>query len=310
MMPRIALLTNDVETISIWLNSLRDETGLKVWKEGMPLLLDLYQKYDIRTTFFFNGDIVRLHPEIVRMIIPFGHEVACHGWSHTREDGFDLLSLKQQIEHLDRSKKLLEDITGHEIISFRSPALRVQPNTSIALLETGFRVDSSIASQRFDFLFSFGDLSKTRWILAHRCPYFTKENNLFKKGNSPLLEIPLSSFLISYIGTTLRVLPRITKGLRKLLILENKINDKPIVFLTHPNEFIDEKDLPRHITKRSKSIMGSFIKDRIRSKLKGHNLGPEAITLYEKEILGLKSAGFKFLTMKEYRETFSNGIRE
>jgi len=57
MSKKYCLLSNDVETTSIWHNALRDETGLKVLKEGMPLLLDLYEKYDIKTTFFFTGYI-------------------------------------------------------------------------------------------------------------------------------------------------------------------------------------------------------------------------------------------------------------
>ncbi len=41
---KVVLWTNDVETHSIWFNALRDEPGLKVLKEGMPILLDIYQK--------------------------------------------------------------------------------------------------------------------------------------------------------------------------------------------------------------------------------------------------------------------------
>ena len=33
---KYCLLTNDVETTSIWHNDLRDSTGYKVYKEGMP----------------------------------------------------------------------------------------------------------------------------------------------------------------------------------------------------------------------------------------------------------------------------------
>lgn len=47
------LLTNDVETTSIWLNTLRDKTGLKVLREGMPILLDIYNEFNIKSTFFF-----------------------------------------------------------------------------------------------------------------------------------------------------------------------------------------------------------------------------------------------------------------
>lgn len=43
---KYCLLTNDVETTSIWLNNLRNETGWKVYREGMPILLDIYEKHD------------------------------------------------------------------------------------------------------------------------------------------------------------------------------------------------------------------------------------------------------------------------
>jgi hypothetical protein len=34
---KTCLITNDVETTSIYYNQLRNETGYKVFKEGMPL---------------------------------------------------------------------------------------------------------------------------------------------------------------------------------------------------------------------------------------------------------------------------------
>ena len=94
------LLTNDVETTSIWHNSLRDSTGKKVFEEGMPLLLDLYAKYKIQSTFFFTGYIAKLYPGIVKMITKYGHEVASHGMSHIKNDGFDVMPLERQIKHL------------------------------------------------------------------------------------------------------------------------------------------------------------------------------------------------------------------
>ena len=118
MKDKYSLFTNDVETTSIWLNTLRDETGLKVLKEGMPALLDLYAKYNIKTTFFFTGYIAKLIPEVVKMILPFRHEVGSHGMSHLKENGFDVMPLKKQITHLKDSKKILEDISGEEVVSF------------------------------------------------------------------------------------------------------------------------------------------------------------------------------------------------
>jgi len=81
-MKKYCLLSNDVETTSIWHNTLRDESGYKVLKEGMPYLLELYEKCDIKTTFFFTGYIAKLYPEVVKMILPYGHEVGSHRLPH------------------------------------------------------------------------------------------------------------------------------------------------------------------------------------------------------------------------------------
>ena len=48
-----------------------------------------------------------------------------HGKSHLPENGFDVMPFEKQKRHLEYSKKLLEDISGHEVISFRAPALRL-----------------------------------------------------------------------------------------------------------------------------------------------------------------------------------------
>ena len=260
-MKNICLWTNDVETTSIWFNTLRYETGYKVLREGMPILLDLYERYNIKTTFFFTGNIAHKFPEIVKMILPFGHEVGSHGLSHEKVHSFDIMPLHKQIQHLSESKKILEDISGQEIISFRAPALRINSATAIALSESGYKIDSSVASQRFDMFMSFGSLKKLRWLVAPRLPYRTAPNNLFRKGNGNIIEVPLSAFLFPYVGTTMRVFPNISKFVRKVLVLENKLNGKPIVFDIHPNEFINEIDLTRKIERRSKNFIEFLISD-------------------------------------------------
>ena len=122
---KVVLWTNDVETHSIWFNALRDETGLKVLKEGMSLLLDIYREYNIKSTFFFTGTIAEKFPGVVKMILPYQHEVGSHAYSHEPDQAFDTLPYKKQLEHLKKSKQVLEDISGQEVISFRAPALRI-----------------------------------------------------------------------------------------------------------------------------------------------------------------------------------------
>lgn len=297
---KYALLTNDVETTSIWFNTLRDKTGLKVLKEGMPILLNIYEKYNIKSTFFFTGYIAKLYPEIVKMILPYGHEVGSHSMSHLKKNGHDVTDFNKQLSLLSDSKKILEDISGQEVISFRAPALRVNEFTAQALIETGYKIDSSVASQRFDMFLSFGGLKKLNWLTAPRLPYKTSENSLFKKGDGPIVEVPLSATLFPYVGTTMRIFPGITRLQRNILNWETKMNKKPIVFDIHPNEFIDESNEPRIINRRSKNPISYFIQDFLRSQLKVKNLGKNAIPLYESQIKFFKKRNCNFCTIKDY----------
>ncbi len=294
------MLSNDVETTSIWHNSLRDITGKKVLDEGMPLLLDLYEKYQIKSTFFFTGYIAKLYPDVVKMIVPYGHEIGSHGMSHKKEDGFDVMSFEKQKLHLEESKKLLEDISGQEVVSFRAPALRVNESTATALEETGFLIDSSIASQRFDMFMSFGGMKKLNWLIAPRLPYRTSTQSLFKKGESQIVEVPLSASLLPYVGTTLRIFPTISAIQRRVLAFESALKNKPIVFDVHPNEYIDESHEKRQFERRSKNFISSFLQDTLRSQLKVKNLGLNGLKLYEREIKYFKQKGFQFTTIKNY----------
>lgn len=299
-MAKYCLLTNDVETHSIWFNTLRDETGLKVLEEGMPLLLDVYKKFNIKSTFYFVGDMAEKFPDVVKMILPYGHEVASHGWTHEVDQAFDVLSFDQQKEHLIRSKSILEDISKQKVVSFRAPALRVNHHTPIALVQAGFESDSSVASQRFDAFLSFGGLKKLNWLKAPRLPYRTAEDNLFKKGNGPLIEIPLTAFLLPFVGTTMRLFPKITSMQQRLFDMESGMNKKPLVFDVHPNEFIDEHTEHRVITRRTSNPIKYLLSDVIRGKMKVKNLGKKAIPLYEDFIGYYVDQGYEFLTVREY----------
>lgn len=300
-MVRYALFSNDVETHSIWFNDLRDDTGKLVLEKGLPKLLSLYQELNINSTFFITGYYASKFPEAIKLILGHGnHEIGCHGLYHNKEFGFDVMNYDMQVQHLKEAKNRIEQIYGKEIISFRAPALRVKPETALALKETGFKIDSSIASQRFDLFLSFGGVQKLKWVTCPRLPYITKEDNLFKKGTKGVIEIPISAIGFPYIGTTMRIFPNITKLFRSLLVLENYFNKKPIVFDIHPNEFIDESEQKREILNRSSNFVAYFLQDYLRGKLKVKNLGKNGLEIYKKELLSIINKGFTFMTIKDY----------
>jgi len=72
------LMTNDVESFSIPLNRLDPDTAREVYEVGLPRLLDVYAKTDIRCTFYFTGKMVEMVPEAVELVLDHGHEIGCH----------------------------------------------------------------------------------------------------------------------------------------------------------------------------------------------------------------------------------------
>lgn len=296
---RICLITNDVETTSILNHKLKDETAEYVLKQGMPRLLDLYERYGVKATFFFTGHIAQLCPEVVKMAYAKGHEVGSHGLTHEVNQAFDVLNPEQQLDHLRRSKQILEDIIGEEVVSFRAPAARVDKGFAQVLLEAGFKVDSSVCSQRLDMMFSFGSLKKLHWLSAPRKAYFTKSDNIFRKGDSPLLEVPVSAMGFPYIGTFMRIAPGLNRMTRRLLYWETMCNGRQFVFLTHPNEFIDEERDDEPIQRRVSKPIAYFFGDVLRHQLKVKNLGEKALPIYERELSFFRKKEFEFITCKD-----------
>lgn len=270
--------------------------------EGMPILLDIYKRYNVKSTFFFTGYIAETFPDIVRMITDDGHEVACHAYSHSSELAFDVLTLDEQIEHLKKAKTILEDVSGEEVISFRAPALRVNEYTVSALEKVGFKIDSSVASQRFDMFFSFGSIKKMKWLGAPRKPYYTHDRDLAKKGSSEIYEIPVNAYIIPYIGTLMRIIPSLTKLIRFFAHIDCALFSHFPVFIIHPNEFINEELESTQFKARTKNKLSYLLADKLRYKLKLKNLGSAAVPLFEEQVKYFNQKGYKFLTLKHYYE--------
>jgi hypothetical protein len=71
------------------------------------------------------------------------------------------------------------------------------------------------------------------------------------------------------------------------------------VFLTHPNEFIDEDQETTEIKRRGSNYLSYLLGDVIRHKLKVKNLGEKALPIYDRELAFFKDKGFEFCTCKE-----------
>lgn len=113
-------------------------------------VLALLDRHAVRATFFVLGWVAERFPGLLRRISTAGHEVASHGYGHER---LTMLSRVAFRESITRSKKLLEDITGLQVLGYRAPSYTVGPKTLWAYPElraAGYRYSSSVAPIHHD----------------------------------------------------------------------------------------------------------------------------------------------------------------
>src|SRR4030042_500425 len=67
---------------------------------GLPLLLNILKKYNIKATFFVTCDCIKKFPGIFRKMKKLGHEIALHGYTHKR---LDELNYEQKEEQINKS---------------------------------------------------------------------------------------------------------------------------------------------------------------------------------------------------------------
>jgi polysaccharide deacetylase family protein (PEP-CTERM system associated) len=177
------------------------------------------------------GWVAERYPELIRDIATDGHEIACHGYSHR-------LVYEQSPEEFReetvRSKNLLEDITGAQVLGYRAASYSVVRDSLWALdilVELGFTYDSSIFPVHHD-RYGIPD--------AERAPHRLTT----PKGKS-LVEWPLAT--ASVFGARLpvagggyfRLLPYWVSrwGLESI----NRRELRPFIFYLHPWEIDPEQ---------------------------------------------------------------------
>lgn len=107
-------------------------------------VLDLFGGRSVKATFFTLGWVAERYPELVKRIVAEGHELACHGYDHTRVTEQGPAQFRADIS---KSKKILEDVGGVGVKGYRAASYSINANNLWALgilQEEGFRYSSSI----------------------------------------------------------------------------------------------------------------------------------------------------------------------
>jgi peptidoglycan/xylan/chitin deacetylase (PgdA/CDA1 family) len=108
---------------------------------GLPRVLGLLERLDVRCTFFVPGVTVEAHPAAVEAVAAAGHEVAHHGHHHFAP--VDCSEAVQE-EELERGSAAIECCVGVAPVGYRAPCWQQTAYTLRLLCDRGFVYDSSL----------------------------------------------------------------------------------------------------------------------------------------------------------------------
>jgi peptidoglycan/xylan/chitin deacetylase (PgdA/CDA1 family) len=105
------------------------------YREGIPRMLDLWDRHGIKVTSHMIGEAVQRHPDLAREIVTRGHEASGHGprWSSQYA-----MTRDEEKQFLITGADMVEKVTGQRPIGYNCNWLRRGPNTLSLLQELGY----------------------------------------------------------------------------------------------------------------------------------------------------------------------------
>jgi peptidoglycan/xylan/chitin deacetylase (PgdA/CDA1 family) len=137
----------DVDAVAGWLGSYGGEDspndiqrGMFAGEVGAPRLLRLFDKYELRTSWFIPGHSIETFPDQMRAVADAGHEIGAHGYSHENPVA---MNPQQERDVLAKSIELIEKLCGQRPRGYVAPWWELSEHTAALLLENGFSYDHS-----------------------------------------------------------------------------------------------------------------------------------------------------------------------
>jgi polysaccharide deacetylase family protein (PEP-CTERM system associated) len=193
-------------------------------------VIALFGETGVKATFFTLGWVAHRYPALIRRIVDAGHEIASHGWDHTRV--FTMTPAAFEAD-LKRTRDALEQASGYAVTGYRAPSFSIDERNPWAhetLSDAGYRYSSSVAPVKHDH---YG------WPEAPRFAFEPVEG-------SSLIELPVTTAI--FAGKTLaaggggffRLLPY---AFTSWAVEQVNSVDRPATFYFHPWEI--DPDQPR-----------------------------------------------------------------
>lgn len=143
----------DVDAVAGWLGSYGGEDspddisrGLFAGEVGSPRLLKLFDKYQLRTTWFIPGHSAETFPAQMKAVAEAGHEIGIHGYSHENPIA---MTPEQEEVVLDKAIELITQLAGKRPTGYVAPWWEFSNVTNELLLKKGIKYDHSLMHNDF-----------------------------------------------------------------------------------------------------------------------------------------------------------------
>lgn len=187
----------DVDCVAGWLGSYGGEDspcdisrGVFAGRVGIPRLLDLFDRYGIKTTWFSCGHSIETFPEQMKDVVARGHEIGLHGYSHENPLA---MTPEQEEKILLHTIDLVTELSGKKPVGYRAPWWEFSKVTNDLLVKHGIKYDSSLMHDEFHpYFVTTGD----KWypIRYDKDPDTWMKPMEFGK-ETDLVEVPCSWYL-------------------------------------------------------------------------------------------------------------------
>jgi len=149
-------------------------------RAGVPRILRLLKKYDLKATFFVTGWAMERYPAVVEEIVAHGHEIGHHGYHH---EWLDNIGQEEERVIMAKGISLIKDFVPEGPVGYRSPSWEFSPHTIQLLKENHFKYTSNMMNSDLPYLHSLDGAEiplvelPVSWIMDD-APYFLYSTRL------------------------------------------------------------------------------------------------------------------------------------
>jgi peptidoglycan-N-acetylglucosamine deacetylase len=277
----------------------------------VPIFLDVFDKLDIKITFFVVGQdaAIEKNHKVLRSIIERGHEIGNHSFHH--ESWLKTYSKEKINAEIEMAEEAIVKATGTRTNMFRGPGFSWSSDLLEVLQKRNYIFDAStlptyISPLLRQYYFAKSKLSKEEkenrkeLFGSFREGFYPLKPYVWNlKNKTKLLEIPVTTmpffklpFHQSYLLYISGVSTFLMKAYLRFAIFMCKITNTPPSYLLHPLDLIGGDDVPQ---------LSFFPGMSIKSEKK--------LEVFETAITMLKK-NFELLPMSSFSKHFKDNVKE